>query len=150
MNNSHVGHAARASAAFMMLEAVCLTSFAASPDERAAAAGSDPAATVMTDLPDAQPANVDRGPLIVTLQTPSGETSRLTYVDKDGWRLDEHAAPSKQDEARITPASTEGQQEPSGSDRPLSVFIDGPTGFTYIWVAGRGWRFVGRLSDRNR
>ncbi len=32
----------------------------------------------------------------------------------------------------------------------MSVFIDGPTGFTYVWVADQGWKFVGQLSDWKR
>jgi hypothetical protein len=29
---------------------------------------------------------------------------------------------------------------------PLSVFIDGPTGYTFAWTDG-AWKFVGRISD---
>jgi hypothetical protein len=129
MKSPHIKRALFASAALMTLEATCHTALAATG----------------TQAPD-----IDGSPLTLTLQTPSGGTSRLTYVHEDGWRLEDYAAPSKQDEARITPTSAERQQEASSSEQPMSVFIDGPTGFTYVWVADQGWKFVGRLSDRNR
>ena len=34
------------------------------------------------------------------------------------------------------------------SDEPLTVFIDGPTRFTYVWSRDGGWKFIGTLSDR--
>jgi hypothetical protein len=30
---------------------------------------------------------------------------------------------------------------------PLSVFIDGPTGYTFTWTGEGGWKFAGRISD---
>ena len=104
------------------------------------------------DSADARPiaVDVDRGPLTLDVQTPSGGTSRLTYVDDDGWRLDDRDARLKPTEARITPASTEQLKETSGGERPMTVFIDGPTGYTYVWIRDQGWKFVGHLSDRKR
>ncbi|BBU31634.1 hypothetical protein BTHE68_53680 [Burkholderia sp. THE68] len=90
--------------------------------------------------------NGDAGPLTLTVQTPSGTTSRLTYADDDGWRLDDRDARLRPTEARITPASTEAQKD----ERPMTVFIDGPTGFTYVWMREQGWKFVGKLSERKR
>lgn len=112
------------------------TSLAASSSAQFAVAGSGPA-------------QIGAAPLILTVQTPSGGMSRLTYAERDGWRLEEHAEPMEQEEARITPASIERQQEESSSEQPMTVFIDGPTGFTYAWVTGHGWKFIGRLSNRN-
>ncbi|WP_233860327.1 hypothetical protein [Paraburkholderia sp. HD33-4] len=146
----HIKRAAFAFAAFMTLCAACGISQAASSVERVAAAGSDASMSATGNPRGARPADVAGGPLTLTLQTPSGGTSRLTYVKEDGWRLEDHAAPLKQHEARITPASTERQQEMPESERPMTVFIDGPTGFTYVWVADQGWKFVGRLSGRIR
>ncbi|SAK76888.1 hypothetical protein AWB80_04527 [Caballeronia pedi] len=88
----------------------------------------------------------DAGPLTLTVQTPSGNVSRLTYADDDGWRLDDRDTRLRPTEARITPASTEAQKD----ERPMTVFIDGPTGFTYVWMREQGWKFVGRLSERKR
>jgi len=30
---------------------------------------------------------------------------------------------------------------------PLSVFIDGPTGYTFIYIQDAGWKFVGVLDS---
>jgi hypothetical protein len=30
---------------------------------------------------------------------------------------------------------------------PLTVFIDGPSGFTYVWHRDDGWKCVGMLVD---
>jgi hypothetical protein len=89
----------------------------------------------------------DNAPLTLDVQTPTGATARLTYADDDGWRLDDRDARLKPTEARITQASTEPLTEASGGERPMTVFIDGPTGFTYVWMREQGWKYVGRLSD---
>ncbi|KND58035.1 hypothetical protein BSCH_02264 [Candidatus Paraburkholderia schumanniana] len=101
------------------------------------------------DNADIQPIGVSNGPLTLTVKTPAGGTSSLTYVDEDSWRLDDRDARLKADEARITPTSAEPQKEASAAEWPMTVFIDGPTGFTYVWVRDQGWKFVGRLSGRN-
>jgi len=36
---------------------------------------------------------------------------------------------------------------PSGDDVPLTVFIDGPSGFTYVWNRDDGWKCIGRFVD---
>jgi hypothetical protein len=37
----------------------------------------------------------------------------------------------------------------SSGAHPLSVVVDGPTGFVYVWTQdSEAWRFVGRISDR--
>jgi hypothetical protein len=33
---------------------------------------------------------------------------------------------------------------------PLTVFIDGPTGYTFVWTDTSGWKFVGYLSGGAR
>ncbi|WP_321795619.1 hypothetical protein [Caballeronia sp. J97] len=92
----------------------------------------------------------DADSLALTIQTPSGGTSRLIYADDDGWRLDDHDARLKPMEARITPASAEPRKEVSAGERPMTVFIDGPTGFTYVWSRDQGWKYVGKLAGHNR
>jgi hypothetical protein len=34
--------------------------------------------------------------------------------------------------------------------QPLTVFIDGPSGYTYVWMRDEGWKFVGRIAGRSR
>jgi len=31
-----------------------------------------------------------------------------------------------------------------------TVFVDGPTGFTFIYVLDDGWKFVGRIVEQDR
>jgi hypothetical protein len=87
-------------------------------------------------------------PLTLLVQPPSGSTMRLTYVPADGWKLDNPAAASKAPQGRVTPVATSRPEESRGKNEPMTVFIDGPTGFTYIWRQDQGWTFVGRITDR--
>jgi hypothetical protein len=87
-------------------------------------------------------------PLTLVVKSASGSTSRLTYVENDGWQFDDSDASLKRGEARLTPVTT--QRGEPGAKQPLTVFIDGPSGFTYIWVRDEGWKFVGRIAERSR
>jgi hypothetical protein len=40
-------------------------------------------------------------------------------------------------------------KEAVSGDEPLTVFIDGPSGFTYVWNRDGGWKFVGKIADRS-
>jgi hypothetical protein len=100
--------------------------------------------------PPVRQASVDSNPLTLTVQKPSGVTSHLFYVSEYGWQLDDPDALLKPGEARISPTSVGEQYQAAGTEQPITVFIDGPTGFTYVWLRDQGWKFVGRLSDHNR
>ena len=95
-----------------------------------------------------QTAGAAASPLTLMVQSASGGSSRLTYVENDGWRLDDSDASLKPGEVRVTPVTT--QPDLPGAKQPLTVFIDGPSGFTYIWVRDEGWKFVGRIAARSR
>jgi hypothetical protein len=32
-------------------------------------------------------------------------------------------------------------------EQPLTVYLDGPTGYAFIYLAAEGWKFVGRIHD---
>ena len=95
-----------------------------------------------------QTAGAATSPLTLVVKSASGSTSRLTYVENDGWRFDDSDASLKPGEVRLTPVTT--QPVEPGAKQPLTVFIDGPSGFTYIWVRDEGWKFVGRIAERSR
>ena len=64
--------------------------------------------------------------------------------------------PGQQDDAlRSTKAvysdvrSSEADDQPV-LERPLTVFVDGPTGFTFIYLLDEGWKFVGQVANANR
>jgi hypothetical protein len=73
------------------------------------------------------------GPTIF-LTGPNGKRSTLSYSANAGWRLRSWAA--------------EGRAAAGGSpEQPLTVYLDGPTGYAFIYVLAEGWKFVGRIDD---
>src|ERR1700730_2989894 len=80
--------------------------------------------------------------LTLLVQTPVGSAFRLVYVPNDGWKLDDPDARLKPAEGRVKPAAVAQQEEDPAANRPMTVFIDGPTGYTYIWIRDQGWKFV--------
>jgi hypothetical protein len=95
----------------------------------------------------AQASNAN-SPLTVLIQPPAGGTMRLTYVPADGWKLDAADAAPKAAKGRVTPVGTSRREDNRGTSQPITVFIDGPTGYTYIWRQDQGWTFAGRVTDR--
>lgn len=122
--------------------ATALLTLAAGSNLALAGTGADPT--------DAHSIGAANKPLVLTLKGPSGDLSSLTYIDHDGWQLDERNAAHGSSYARLTRASEERRIEASVTERPLSVLIDGPTGFTYVWVRDKGWKFVGQFSEHER
>ncbi|MBN3753205.1 hypothetical protein G3N95_09635 [Paraburkholderia sp. Tr-20389] len=87
-----------------------------------------------------------RGPLTLMIQSPAGGAVRLTYLPDDGWKADPAGAVEK---ATVSvPQSDANSVLDEATRKPMTVFIDGPTGFTYFWSREHGWKFVGRLTDR--
>ena len=81
--------------------------------------------------------------LTVTIETPAGGTAELTYRAGEGWTLEQRASVAALGFARVS------SPRPKEIDRPMTVFIDGPTGYTYVWMPGEGWKFIGSVSERN-
>ncbi|CDY79237.1 hypothetical protein BGLT_01932 [Caballeronia glathei] len=88
-------------------------------------------------------------PLTLNLEAPSGGTVQLVYRERDGWSFG-GAAVQPQRVATSLPAARATPDEGAEADKPLTVFIDGPTGYTYVWVADQGWKFVGKVTQRIR
>jgi hypothetical protein len=92
-------------------------------------------------------------PLTLFIEDPSGNPLRLVHVRGEGWRhasggkaVDRAADPlQKTALSSTTPSQTTDALSPA--DEPLTVFIDGPSGFTYVWLRDAGWKFVGRIAD---
>ncbi|MBB5444786.1 MULTISPECIES: hypothetical protein [unclassified Paraburkholderia] len=91
---------------------------------------------------------ITHSPLTLLVQSPSGSTVRLTYIQDDGWMFDDRDASLEQTEGRVTPAVASQQKKGAIANRPLTVFIDGPSGYTYVWIRDQGWKFVGRITDQ--
>ncbi|MET3232624.1 UNVERIFIED_ORG: hypothetical protein ABIC54_004832 [Burkholderia sp. 1263] len=90
------------------------------------------------------------GPLTLLVDPPEGGTLRLTYVPLDGWKLDTANGASTQAEGRVSPVGASRLKEKRAASEPMTVFIDGPSGFAYVWTQDRGWKFTGRVTDRIR
>jgi hypothetical protein len=79
---------------------------------------------------------------VLSLRGPAGEPAQLVRVSGVGWKYSGKATSVDGDAAlqKMSPIST-----PMRS--PLSVFIDGPTGYTFIYIQDAGWKFVGTLES---
>jgi hypothetical protein len=104
----------------------------------------------------AEPRRLGRGsPLTLYLEDTNGNAFRLTHVQgtgwkyAEGWKSPDSAAASLFREVvfRSTPP-TRPAKEATAADEPLTVFIDGPSGFTFVWDREGGWKFVGKIVDK--
>jgi hypothetical protein len=96
----------------------------------------------------AMAASSARNPLTLMIQSPAGGAVRLTYVPDDGWKADSTVTVARA--AVSVPQSDVDSALDESTRKPMTVFIDGPTGFTYFWSREHGWKFVGRLMDRGQ
>jgi hypothetical protein len=103
----------------------------------------------------AEPSRAGRGsPVTLYLEDASGNAFRLVYVagtgwrSADGWKSPDSAAASPL--RKVASSSTDPARPPAGATpdgEPLTVFIDGPSGFTFVWDRDGGWKFVGKIAD---
>ena len=98
------------------------------------------------------PAETQDAAATIFLSGPSGDRFTLVRSADDGWRLQagwntEGTGSSKAVLAAVGAPQVAAQQT---LERPLTVLVDGPTGFTFIYVLDEGWKFVGRVADRAR
>ena len=110
-----------------------------------------PAATI------AEPRGTGRGsPLTLYMEDASGNAFRLVHVQGTGWKYAEGwKSPDRGAWLFRTTAFWSKTPAPATKaavpdDEPLTVFIDGPSGFTYVWNRDDGWKFVGKIADRSR
>ena len=101
-------------------------------------------------------APVQGASLTLLLSGPTGDPSRLVYSAEIGWRL--HAgwdvvAQAEQEGGDAQPIATALKPPTLPSDlkpaleRPLTEFIDGPTGSTFVYALDEGWKFVGQIAN---
>jgi hypothetical protein len=86
---------------------------------------------------------------VLSLRDAKDTPFNLAYFRGCGWRyqtvrrttdhpLSEPRAMPVSDAAPLSVALPRGQ--------PLAVFIDGPTGYTFVWIGDGGWKFVGQMA----
>jgi hypothetical protein len=103
----------------------------------------------------AEPRRAGHGsPLTLYVEDPNGNALQLVYVEGTGWK---YGAAKSRDHAdssffrkiafrSTTPAPA--TKDAVQTNEALTVFIDGPSGFTYVWTGDGGWKFVGTLTNR--
>ena len=84
-----------------------------------------------------------------------GNEVRLVHVSGCGWKqvADEKSGESSLalPKMSLSPVvASHAETTSTTGDDPMTVFIDGPTGYTFVWTAEGGWKFVGYLSDGAR
>ena len=103
---------------------------------------------------EAQPCSADPSQTLL-LKSPDGKAFQLVHFRGCGWK--QMAAEELRDDglqlpqmsfAPISAAHAEASAQPTAD--PLAVFIDGPTGYTFVYTAENGWKFVGYLSGAAR
>lgn len=115
------------------------------------------AAPLATAPARAEPSYAGRGlPLTLHVEDSSGNF-QLIRVEGAGWKYAEERKSPGSAAASLfrkvafrstTPARPPKEVTPG--DEPLTVFIDGPSGFTFVWYRASGWKFVGKVSDNSR
>jgi hypothetical protein len=90
----------------------------------------------------------EHAPLSIAIDGPKGSSFRLIYTAGNGWKFADPAGPKL--------VSVSQQEGPTGpieaipTGAPQSVFVDGPSGYVFVYVLDEGWRFVGSVADRKR
>jgi hypothetical protein len=111
-------------------------------------------ATIAGDA-DASASRPNAATTTLFVADPEGNAFRLIHVDGAGWKYASGwpASTEKRSPLRkVALGESEGPQPKAAeipADAPLTVFIDGPSGFTYVWSQDGGWTFVGKLATRH-
>lgn len=76
--------------------------------------------------------------LALAVATPAGAAVQLEFHEGEGWR----AVPAGEARAMKVALTTTS----AAAERPLSVFVDRPTGGTFVYLAEQGWKYLGRTN----
>lgn len=134
-----------------VIAALTVFTLAASTPASSAGNGSDArnADQVPTPTSPAIPSHEHKGhlasSLVLLVDAPTGGTVRLTYIQDTGWSFVQAAGDGASQPRMTSTAAGQHAQGPLPNE-PLTVFIDGPTGFTYVWIRDVGWKFIGRIA----
>ncbi|MEJ8850605.1 hypothetical protein [Variovorax rhizosphaerae] len=98
-------------------------------------------------------------PLTLLLRGPTGDPSTLVFSADSGWRLNRgwaSVAKTTRGDGMFQIMKTAMKSPPVPADeqpaeaRPLTVFIDGPTGYAFMYTFDQGWKFVGQIANDGR
>lgn len=136
---------------------IALVAFAVASCSADEARGPQRVASLMKPLPamstesrDSSGCAASQGPAnSIRLEGAHGESLQLAYFAGCGWK---YIAANRNGvtEAGLArtaydPASAPQGAGPATPEDPMTVFIDGPTGYTFAWTPAGGWKFVGHL-----
>jgi hypothetical protein len=78
-----------------------------------------------------------RASAALLLESPDGQPFKLAYHPGCGWsRMSSLAA-----------AAYAGTTAANKGDDPVTLFIDGPTGYAFAWTSDAGWKFIGHVTE---
>jgi hypothetical protein len=93
-------------------------------------------------------------PLTLYLEDANGKAFRLVQVPgtgwqyADGWKSSEGERNSPlQKTAFASDMRSMAANAAVEREDPLTVFIDGPSGFAFVWKQDEGWKFVGKIAN---
>lgn len=95
----------------------------------------------------------DASSLTLFVQHPDGHEMRLEYHPGNGWRTQpgRGARRTAQQEVALRATAASAEEAPPAEGQPLSVFVDGPTGYVFVWNAEEArWNFVGHVAEPGR
>ena len=90
--------------------------------------------------------------LTLYIEDPTGKPLRLIHVQGVGWKYAEGWKSVVRTGDFLTvnaigSTARETAEVAASTEEFLSVFVDGPSGFAYVWNGDTGWKFIGRLND---
>ena len=148
MNLSHVSSARLAPIGLII---AAFTAASSAADDLTSPASATRFANVSSQRPASAPSRSDQAASqqTIDLEDPKGHSFQLVHVPGQGWKQLTRAAA---DGGRVTveKASRQSEELPRAAvpvGDVMTVFIDGPTGYTYTWSSEKGWTFVGHLKD---
>jgi len=99
----------------------------------------------------AEPRRAERGsPLTLYMEDMDGNAFRLIHVQGTGWKYAEGSESLNSADASLPQkVALKSTISAPPADEPLTVFIDGPSGFTFVWCREGGWKFVGTIANES-
>lgn len=144
MTQSHLRNALAAALTGVVLAAIPQAGLGHADSAVSALAPSSEASPVAA--PHREPSPGRGAPVTLYVEDPNGNALRLVHVDGTGWRYD---SPPREGRfaSLLRKVAFRTDPEPAATEA-LTVFIDGPSGYTFVWTADGTWKFVGTLSAR--
>ncbi len=109
------------------------------------------AAPAMSAMPSGQQPCTGHESHILFLKDADGTAFRLVHIRGCGWKQVADGNTREDSlallEMSFSPVAMSQAETTTATSDPMAVFIDGPTGYTFVWTGESGWKFVGYLSD---